>query len=381
MNHGEELKKEYLELQRRGKELKRRYEKHKANEEKLIGQYEQGLKNLNTILAETERVIALFGRAKQVLDDLDAEFEKRTELDALDMKFLFLAVALQCARQYILANDKFRLTSREGDVLAKKIVPKYWREVLLASVPYDAVQKKDPDEDTGLGGSTHRYRTLGHDPILGWVFGPLNILSDSLTKTDVKTSYSVRNMKICGRIATTTVFSKGLEQIQSDKYLLPTAVVRQAIHFGSDYFTKQGLPLPFISSIDNDLSKKIITQCNIDMFSVTRGALLATLINALIACIHQLFYDKKEHGTRRLYEVKTRKIIRNSNFIATTSNVIKVAVSCCLGDLSALKQFDVGGFLVTLYRLFSDTRFIGQVKREYIIESFNDMIRGEEYDF
>ena len=31
---------------------------------------------------------------------------------------------------------------------------------------------------------------------MGWIFGPTNILTDSLTKSDIITTYAVNNMKI-----------------------------------------------------------------------------------------------------------------------------------------------------------------------------------------
>ncbi|MBR0203452.1 MAG: hypothetical protein IJQ56_03700, partial [Synergistaceae bacterium] len=105
------------------------------------------------------------------------------------------------------------------------------------------------------------------------------------------------------------------------------------------------------------------------------GAALAELINMIVAYIHRLFYDPEQYSSPRVYEVKTRKIIRYSNVIASTSNVIYTAIS---GDLLRL---DVGGILVTLWRLIRDRKFKQEVKREFITESFNDLIRGEEYDF
>jgi hypothetical protein len=188
-------------------------------------------------------------------------------------------------------------------------------------------------------------------------------------------------MTIMEPMPTTRVFSLGIEQIQADKYNLPAAVLRQAVHFGSDYFTKQGLPLPFISTIDNDLSKDLLTKFNVDMWSVTRGVAVAVLINSLISCIHQLFYDPNEYRSHKLYEVKTRKILSYSNLIASASNIIYVAVRSYLGDITALTKLDVGGFLVTIYRLITDIKFIHQIKREFIMESFNEMIRGKEYSF
>ncbi|GHS91646.1 hypothetical protein AGMMS49957_18480 [Synergistales bacterium] len=132
---------------------------------------------------EAKRVAGIMHNTRDILNDLDSEFERQTSLNWLDVKFLFLAVALQCARQYILTNDAFRLTSTEGDNLVKRVVPKNWQDILISSVPYDATTRANPDmESTGLSGFTHRYRTLGHDPIMGWIFGPMNILSEFIDK-------------------------------------------------------------------------------------------------------------------------------------------------------------------------------------------------------
>lgn len=368
------------QIKRRRLKLNDEFNENALKKHKLNSQADATLENMSVIARESERVADLALNARRMLDDLDREFERRTALNALDQKFLWLTVALQCARQYILTNDAFRLTSVEGDRMVSSITPKQWQDVLLAPVPYDAIRKMNPDVNTGLSGYTHRYRTLGHDPVLGWVFGPMNILSDSLTKSDFS-SYAVRNMTICDSMSTPDVFAIGMEQTHANKYNLPTAVVRQAIHFGSDYFTTQGLPMPFVCSVNNDIAKTLITRFNIDMYSVTRGAAVAALINGLISFIHQLFYDESRHGSRKLYEVKTRKILMYSNLISSASNVLYVAFNGCVGNMKALKAFDVGGLMVTLYRIVSDIGFMGAIKREFISESFNEMIRGEEYNF
>lgn len=59
---------------------------------------------------------------------------------------------------------------------------------------YDAIQGC-ADVEAGLGAVNHRVKTLGHDPIAGWIFGPVNILSDSLMRTDL-TFFKVENMTI-----------------------------------------------------------------------------------------------------------------------------------------------------------------------------------------
>lgn len=363
-----------MDLSQERAELLSQLQALQSESQELDSRTDKTLRNMHKIADESNRVADVAHNAKNILDDLDREFEQKTKLNGLDITFMFLATAIQCARWYILSNDKFRLTSTEGDKLIAGFVPKSWQDILLASVPYDAV-KGGAQFDTGLAGGTHRFRTLGHDPIMGWVFGPVNILSDSLTKSDIVTSYRVKNMMITEPVTTPQIFGEAWQQIRSDKMNLPAAIARQALHFGSDYFTKQGLPVPFISTVNNDLSKDLLTKFHIDMWSITRSAAMAELVNMVVAYIHRLFYDPAKYSSPRLYEVKTRKIIRYSNIIAETSNVIYTALT------ADLKRLDVGGILVTLWRLFRDRKFKQEVKREFITESFNDLIRGDDYDF
>lgn len=76
-----------------------------------------------------------------------------------------------------------------------------------------------------------------------------------------------------------------------------------------------------------------------------------------------------------MYEVRTRKILSYSNALATGSNVIVVAFT---KDLSKL---DIGGILVTLYRLVSDYKFIHEVKRDFLNNEFYKMVVGDQFDF
>ena len=355
-------------------ELLRRHDALEAKGDILNVKAAKTQRNLNKASADAQRVADVAHNSRQILDDLDREFEQKTKLNGLDITFLFLATAIQCARWYILDNSHFRITASEGDKLMAGVVPKNWQNILLASVPYDAV-KGGAALDAGLSGTTHRFRTLGHDPIMGWILGPVNILSDTLTKSDIITSYRVRNMLITEPVPTPQIFTEAMQQVRADKMTLPAAIARQALHFGSDYFTSQGLPLPFVSTADNSLSQSLLTKFHVDMWSVTRGAALASLVNMIVGYTHSLFYDPAKYTSPRVYEVKTRKIIRYSNVIAETSNVIYTAIT---GDLLKL---DVGGILVTLWRLFRDRKFKQEVKREFITERFNELIRGEDYNF
>lgn len=142
-----------------------------------------------------------------------------------------------------------------------RVGPKAWNDILFASVPYDALNMAVP-LDTGLSGTTHRYRTLGHDPILGWIFGTSNILTDGLTKSDVITTYQVMDNTLVGLYpgGTPGMFASAFKTIQADPLNLPAALARQAIHFGSDYFTKQGLPIPFLGTLSPQMAHQFMNS-------------------------------------------------------------------------------------------------------------------------
>ncbi len=348
--------------------------------------------HLTQVQDEYLRVTQFSGQAGYVIDQLDRQFREKTKLSGSDTVFLFLCVALQCARQYLLTNDKLRLQDQgsvksnvRGDRFMHSMydgtignfAPPQWEDVLFQGVPYDATKLGPHIADTGLAGTTHRYRTLGHDPVLGWIFGTANIMTNSLTKSDIITTYQVSDGFIIRHypLGTMGMLNKAAEYAQRDPMLLAASTARQAIHFGSDYFTKQGLPIPLIATVNNDVAKTMITKGHIDMWSVTRGAVLSALINQLIATIHRLFYNEGRDGTRSMYEVRTRKILSYSNAMATGSNILVTAFT------KDLTKLDVGGALVTLYRIVSDYKFIHEIKRDFLKNEFYNIVVGEDYDF
>jgi len=374
----------------------KKYDVLKTQLNNAVSDAKTDITHLNAIADEAGRISNVARDARIIITDIDRQFEEKTKLTKVDIIFLFFAASLQVARQILLPNDSFRLTATEGDKLIenplKKIIKdKNWQDILLGSVPYDAVQGLP---GIGISGSTHRYLTLGHDPILGWIFGPINIISDSLTKSNFVETYAVKNMIITGLYpcgtpgAVKDTYTQVIESFNGDdiekKLLLPAAVIKQAIHFGTDYFTKQGLPIPLIGSIGNtgkNISKELLTKYKVNMYSITRGMAIAILINSIIEVAHKLFYDEKKDGAFNLYEVRTRKVITYSNILASSINAIQVAVRVYFGDIEAIKNIDIGGLLVTLYRIATDAVFIQKVKKEFLEKEFYNRVYGEEYNF
>lgn len=364
-------------------------EELKQKRELLNKKAEAIFSNMDMIIEENYRVANIAHNASFILDDLDKEFEKKTSLKGFDISFLFFATALQCIRQYILSNEKFRFNKASdadkvidkplSKILNNSDIKRDYKDILLSGVPYDIIPTSN--WGTGLNVQNHRELTLGHDPLFGWIFGTINIMTSSLTKKDLLlSSYIVKGNNIGSVTSFDSLLLESIDIFQEDYKILIAAVSKQAIHYASDVFTKKGLPLPILNNIAPDFNSKLIKN-NIDVYGVLRGATVSTLINAIVATIHSLFYDDSKYSSREIYEVKTRKIISYSNAIASASNVIGVAIRTYLGDKSALKKLDIGGIMVTLYRLINDYNFIKKVKEEFVFGTFDKLIQGQEYEF
>lgn len=167
------------------------------------------------------------------------------------------------------------------------------------------------------------------------------------------------------------------------KQIIGVSLLKELIHLRSDLNTKHSLPIPLVSVVDARMASNLAER-GLDMANVVTGgkqAIYSILINTMIAMLHGLFYDESGEMDRKIYEVRTRKILSYSNVIASASNLIYVGVNAGLGNESALKSLDIGGLIVTVYRVVTDKKFIRKAKREFIEQEFLDRIRGSEFDF
>ena len=95
-------------------------------------------------------------------------------------------------------------------------------------VPYDAQTMAE------MSGSTHQFQSLGHDPVLGFVFGVLDIMRGTVT------GFSYDKLNSLHSFATHTV--------SSDVSInLIEAILKQLGHLISDIATPMGLPAPFMT--------------------------------------------------------------------------------------------------------------------------------------
>lgn len=149
------------------------------------------------------------------------EFAQKTKLSKVDIAFLMVATALQTARWIIIQqimgdlgetiNEGDRIHNKEGDKQKKTAIKDWneehkdktnvksekgyptWKDILFGQYertdgrgkssgvcPYDAQANAPAGFDDG-GKGNHRVHTLGHDPILGWIFGTANLMTCTIS--------------------------------------------------------------------------------------------------------------------------------------------------------------------------------------------------------
>lgn len=389
--------------------------------------------DINDHAKEEKRVINVLHNAEYILSRLDKTFEQRTSLSKVDISILMLATALQLVRIYVLPKfqekylDENRLDHNDGIIkdMEREEVYEYkrkhkgwkskksekgyrsWQEIAFTiKVPYDATRYSGAGfYDRNMHGGQHRVKTLGHDPILGWIFGVANIISDTITicpeyelgekkiRIPYVESYGVdMGSNFCWKeqIATWNVFKNSFESIAEDKHRLYAALFSQGLHLASDKYTKLGLPIPFLSLLDSDKAYDIYKDGYdyLDYLYDTqilrrtfKSASQAIMINMIIGALHKFFYNPNKDFDKELYNVRTRKIILYSNMIATTSDIVQTAVRAYNGNEDSIKNFDLGGFLVTVYRLITDTKYIMKIKEEFIFNEWDRIIETKDNIF
>ncbi|WP_352406426.1 hypothetical protein [Acetoanaerobium noterae] len=325
-----------------------------------------------------------FVSAYKHIKEIDIEFEKKTGLRKKDFVFLTVAIALQCTRQYVIDPwiKKQRVTAGANDEKGRKgNTESGWyyvdkEKILINRVPYD-VQRYGTNASIQkfLKGGDHRLMTLGHDPILGWIFGTANIMTSTVTRVDFMSAHvkCIDNENIIHSLADTmkvfeSIFKRLSEEGDDAKLSLGSAVVREAIHLISDVNTKRSLPLPGVGALSPELGKKL-AKYGIDTASVGTEVTLSCFINMLISMIHRICFDENKDD-EQFYEVRTRKIILYSNLIASTSNTIGSVLT------KRYDLLDVGGMLVTITRLITDVRFICKVKDEFVQNKLDEHFDG-----
>ena len=331
-----------------------------------------------------------FLNAYNHLEEINEKFRIQTGLNKTDIILLITATALQCTRQYVIDPwiKNMRPASSSNDEGKRKgNAERGWyyvktESILKNRVPFDCDKYADNSTIQGFlkGTKNHRMATLGHDPMLGWVFGTANIMTNTITRRDFQSAH-VKNVggrnKIYAKADTAHIFESVYDRVTNEgsdgKLALGAALLREFIHLKSDVNTKLSLPLPGVTVVSAQLADTL-SKYGIDTASVSTEIGISAFINIIISMIHRLTYDNTID--KKLFEVRTRKILLYSNCIASTSNAI---ITHLKKDPSML---DVGGMIVTIIELFRDLRFITKVKEDFINNELQISFKGitEELD-
>jgi hypothetical protein len=181
----------------------------------------------------------------------------------------------------------------------------------------------------GSGGRTHRFQSLGHDPILGFIFGVLDIYRGTLTEF----SYD----KFTGNHSFDRVVTSGENSIS-----LIESILLHIGHLISDVGTKHGLPAPFMGlfqalNIRSPFSPKGRTVGQIARWMylsgydlrhfITMGITPAVIEIVLRAYIMIRHYS--EHGETKFLigdNPKYRSMLLSAHAIACAGNAGKIAL-------------------------------------------------------
>lgn len=154
-----------------------------------------------------------------------------------------------------------------------------------AKVPYDVVSPK-----LDLTPNTHRLAAIGHDPVLGLVFGAKDILCHTCTFIDSKGAWRI--------IPGPAYAERGVLQ----------ALATVVVHGLSDVFTVKGLPPPFLSALQ---------PLKVDSGFTLREDGDTVSVSNLIRYMYSNGYDLRHFAAMAIVPAVAELIIRIYHFLRT----------------------------------------------------------------
>lgn len=198
-----------------------------------------GSAELEDLFAEEE----LQANREEVLA-LNEQYNQIHRMDAVDLAIAVSAGFLAAAVDILLVgipqktHDGLKagpLSDYIRDYFDKRFPPNEMERLAnskVSKVPYDAQDNRNTATRVeGLSAYYHRLLSLGHDPLLGFVFGVSDILTGRMTTID-------KNGKIVSQVMECYTGRK-----EADIF---AAIAKQIIHLKSDITTSMGLPAPLM---------------------------------------------------------------------------------------------------------------------------------------
>ena len=179
------------------------------------------------------------------IQQLNNEYNVLHHLDAIDISIAVIAGIIGAAVDILLVGvpeksksglDAGPLSDYIRDYF-DKILPEEEMKKLanskVSKVPYDAQDNRNTTIDVeGLSTYYHRLLQLGHDPLLGFIIGVIDIKYGRMTTIDKGGKFVSQVMKNYANRKETDIFA---------------AIAKQFIHFKTDVTTSMGLPVPLMA--------------------------------------------------------------------------------------------------------------------------------------
>lgn len=181
----------------------------------------------------------------QAIRDLNKEFNAVHKLDAFDVSIAAAGGLLGAVVDILLVGipektyDGLKagpLSNYVRDYFDKRFPEEEMQKLAnskVSKVPFDAQDNRHTTiRVEGLSAYYHRMLQLGHDPLLGFVFGVADILNGTMTTIDKQGKF------VC------QVMENYADRTEADIF---SALCKQVAHFKSDMTTSMGLPVPLMS--------------------------------------------------------------------------------------------------------------------------------------
>lgn len=349
---------------------------------------------------------------KEVQDLVNSINEsQRMSLNRDDYLFIGVIVGLQITRQWInrnkilnykrFSNDQEAAEKIKHNTFMKNHIEKRdYGTWILGPTTYDAISRSTSYwKKTSISGINHRYTVLAHDPLVGLVVGPVNLISNTITYNinGIRTSRVVPNFPgnpATGySISTPTDFSKAFFDtifiIKDDPDFLKAAILKHLIHLASDINTTQGLVipglslLPNINSINSNEINKWLLKNHFD--AIWFGDLLlqgtmAELINYICSIMYKFLLYRNTEETEEFVDAKCKKIIAIGNAISVTEDLSLSVIKAVNGNtVSAIKDLDWGGLVVAIKKIVDSKEFQNEIKTTG--HYWDDIKYGQEHSY
>ena len=175
---------------------------------------------------------------------LNEQYNQIHRMDAVDVAIAASAGLLAAAVDILLVGIPQRthdglkagpLSDYIRDYFDKRFPPDEMEKLAgskVSKVPYDAQDNRNTATRVeGLSAYYHRLLSLGHDPLLGFVFGVSDILTGRMTTIDKNGGVVSQVMECYADRREADIFA---------------AIAKQVIHLKSDVTTSMGLPAPLM---------------------------------------------------------------------------------------------------------------------------------------